>query len=81
MRRRTFEVPQDVIGDVAQLLDDHELTNEIDGVTDDGDIIVSLDYESDEKKAVEEIHELIDKYNDNREDDDDEEDEEDEDED
>jgi hypothetical protein len=67
MRSRTFDVPLDVMGDFAQMVDDNELVNEIDGVADNGDIIVTVDYEPYEKKIIEIIHELIDRYNDTRE--------------
>lgn len=67
MRSRTFDVPLDVMGDFAQMVDDNELTNEIDGVADNGDIIVTVDYEPYEKKIIENIHALIDRYNDTRE--------------
>jgi hypothetical protein len=67
MRSRTFDVPLDVMGDFAQMVDDNELANEIDGVADNGDIIVTVDYEPYEKKIIENIHELIDRYNDTRE--------------
>ncbi len=76
MRSRTFDVPLDVMEDFAQMVDDNELANEIDGVADNGDIIVTVDYEPYEKKIIENIHELIDRYNDTREEDEEEENEE-----
>ena len=76
MRSRTFDVPLDVMGDFAQMVDDNELVNEIDGVADNGDIIVTVDYEPYEKKIIENIHELIDRYNDTREEEENEEEEE-----
>jgi hypothetical protein len=76
MRSRTFDVPLDVMGDFAQMVDDNELSNEIDGVADNGDIIVTVDYEPYEKRAIENIHELIDRYNDTREEEENEEEEE-----
>jgi hypothetical protein len=76
MRSRTFDVPLDVMGDFAQMVDDNELANEIDGVADNGDIIVTVDYEPYEKKIIENIHELIDRYNDTREEEENEEEEE-----
>lgn len=76
MRSRTFDVPLDVMGDFAQMVDDNEMANEIDGVADNGDIIVTVDYEPYEKKIIENIHELIDRYNDTREEEENEEEEE-----
>ena len=76
MRSRTFDVPLDVMGDFAQMVYDNELVNEIDGVADNGDIIVTVDYEPYEKKIIENIHELIDRYNDTREEEENEEEEE-----
>ena len=79
MRSRTFEVPLDAMGDFAQIVDDNELTNELNGVADNGDIIVNVDYEPEEKNAINELHELIDQHNDDREDDEDDDEDEDED--
>ena len=76
MRSRTFEVPLDVMGDFAQIVDDNELTNELNGVADNGDIIVNVDYEAQQKDVITELHELVDKHNDEREDDEDEDEEE-----
>ena len=75
MRSRTFEVPIDIMGEFARILDDRELTNEINGVLDNGDIIVNIDYEPDEKDAIDELHELVDQHNDEREEEDEDEDE------
>lgn len=74
MRSRTFEVPLDVMGEFAQIVDDHELTNELNGVAENGDIIVNVDYEAAEKDVIDELHELVDQHNDDREEDDEEED-------
>lgn len=78
MKSRTFEVPLDVMGDFAKVMDDNGFDNLIEGVVENGDIIVRVDYEADQRDVINEIHDIIDNYNDNR---DDEEDEEEEDED
>jgi hypothetical protein len=79
MRSRTFDVPVDVIGDFAEIVDDNTLPADIEGVADNGDIIVNVEYEAEQKKVIDQIHELIDHYNDNREEEEEEEEEEDDD--
>jgi len=77
MRTRTFDVPMELIGQLAELLCDNELSNQIEGVASNGDIIISVGYEAREKSLIEDIHEMIDEYNDDREDGEDGEDEDD----
>lgn len=81
MRTRNFELPADLITEFAKLMEKHELDNVIEGVTEDGEIQISVDYEADEKKIIERIHDMIDRYHDDEEEEEDENDEEDEDED
>ncbi|HEY9007330.1 MAG TPA: hypothetical protein VIM75_14415 [Ohtaekwangia sp.] len=64
MRTRNFEVPTDLITEFAQIMENHELDNVIEGVTEDGEIEISVDYEPAQKKVIEHIHEIIDRYND-----------------
>jgi len=67
MRTRNFEVPADLITEFAQIMEDHELDNVIEGVTEDGEIEISVDYEPAQKKIIEQIHEIIDRYHDENE--------------
>ncbi|HEY9049286.1 MAG TPA: hypothetical protein VIN08_25465 [Ohtaekwangia sp.] len=67
MRTRNFEVPADLITEFAQIMEDHELDNVIEGVTEDGEIEISVDYEPAQKKVIEQIHEIIDRYHDENE--------------
>ena len=67
MRTRNFEVPTDLITEFAQIMEDHELDNVIEGVTEDGEIEISVDYEPAQNKVIEQIHEIIDRYHDENE--------------
>ncbi|HTA63217.1 MAG TPA: hypothetical protein VK835_12205 [Bacteroidia bacterium] len=46
---------------------EHELTNEINGVTEDGEILIEVSYEKDERAAVFALTELLDDYYDDEE--------------
>jgi len=73
MRERIFEVPVDLMTEFAEILDTQGMDNVIEGVTEDGDIEVRVDYEPEQKQAINKIHDMIDEYNENREDEDEEE--------
>ena len=76
MRSRTFEVPVDLMVEFAEIIDQHELDNVIEGATEDRDIEISVDYEPSQKHIINKLHELIDEFNENNdEEDDDDEDE------
>ncbi len=62
MRNQTFYVPKKAIRDFSQLLDDFKLDNTIQGVDDEGDIIVQVFYEKDEEEGIEKLHELVDPF-------------------
>lgn len=79
MRERTFEVPVDLMGEFAGILDEQGMDNVIEGVTEDGDIEVRVDYEPEQKQVINKIHDMIDEYNENRDDDEEEEEEDDDD--
>jgi len=79
MRERNFEVPVDLMAEFAAIMEEHELDNVIEGVTGDGDIEIRVDYEPEQKAIINKIHDMVDKYNEDREEEDDDEDEEDED--
>jgi hypothetical protein len=81
MRTRNFEVPTDIMEEFATIIEQEGLNTTIDGVSGDGDIEVSVDYEVDQKPIINKIHDMIDRYNeeleDQEEDEDDDDDEED----
>jgi hypothetical protein len=62
MRTRTFEVPTDVISEFAEALAEHELTNEINGVSKDGEILIEVTYETNERESILELMELLDDH-------------------
>ena len=45
MRTKEFEVPSDFITEFAEALAEQELTNEMNGVNEEGDILIELSYE------------------------------------
>ena len=65
MRRKEFEVPSDFITEFAGALAEHELTNEINGVTEEGDIIIEVSYEKPDRANVFALTELLDDYYEN----------------
>jgi hypothetical protein len=78
MRKITFEVPSEVIGDFTEKMTDLELENSIVGKTDDDEILVEVLYDKSEITEVDELEEYLSSLIDGMEDEDDEEEEEDE---
>ncbi|MBS1634314.1 MAG: hypothetical protein JST26_00230 [Bacteroidetes bacterium] len=62
MKTKEFEVPSDLITEFAGALADHNLTNEINGVNEDGEILIEVSYNKNERAAVFELTELLDDY-------------------
>ena len=52
MRTKEFEVPTDFIIEFAEALAEHELTNEINGVTEEGDILIEVSYEKQKRGRI-----------------------------
>ena len=67
MRTKEFEVPADFITKFAEALAEHELTNEINGVTEEGDILIEVSYEKPDRANVFALTELLDDYYENEE--------------
>lgn len=67
MRTKEFEVPSDFITEFAEALAEHELTNEINGVNEEGDILIEVSYEKTERATVFALTELLDDYYENEE--------------
>jgi hypothetical protein len=59
MRTKEINVPIDAMEDVADFIADHELTNEILGSTEDGEITISIEYEKEDRKVIFELMELV----------------------
>lgn len=59
MRKATFEVPSDLMGDFTEKLTELELTNSIIGTTEDDEIQVEVYYEKDESDAVDELETFL----------------------
>ena len=68
MRNREFLVPQDQMLEFAEALGENGLTNTINGITEDDEIIVRVAYTKDDIELIQELEELI--YQDDDEDDD-----------
>jgi hypothetical protein len=60
MKTRTFEVPAEQMPEFAEIIGDHELDNDIQGINDDNEIIIDVFYEPEERLAVFELTELLD---------------------
>lgn len=60
MKTRRFEVPEDMMAEFAGIIGEHELTNAIQGVNDDDEIIVDVRYDLRDRKAIFELIELLD---------------------
>ncbi len=72
MRTRNFLVPTDLIEEFATAIEENEFDNHIVGTSSEGEIEISIDYDSDQKKVVNQLQDTIDEYNyDNEEEDDD----------
>ena len=67
MRTKEFEVPSDFITEFAEALAEHELRNEINGVNEEGDILIEVNYEKTERATVFALTELLDDYYENEE--------------
>lgn len=67
IRTKEFQVPSDFIEEFAEALAENELTNEINGVTEDGEILIEVSYEKEERAAVFALTELLDDYYDDEE--------------
>ena len=60
MRKISFEVPFEVMGDFTEKLTDLELENSIVGKTEDDEIEVEVYYDKSESKQVDELEEYLD---------------------
>jgi hypothetical protein len=75
MRTRNFLVPQDLIYEFVEAIEENDFTNHIVGTTAENEIEISIDYDTDQRKVVNELQDMIDEHNYDEDDDDDDEDE------
>ncbi len=54
----TLTVPADSMIEFARIIEENELNNTITGLTEDEDILVEVEYDSEERQAVYELIEL-----------------------
>jgi hypothetical protein len=62
MRTKQFEVPTEVMAEFADALQEHQLNNSIQCSNADGEIVVRIEYDTDDREAVLLLSELIDDY-------------------
>lgn len=62
MRTKEFEVPVELIEEFADALDEHELSNSIQGTNDEGEILIIVQYDKNEREAVFSLSEMIDDF-------------------
>lgn len=60
MKTKTFEVPAELMPEFAEIIGNHELDNDIEGINDDNEIIIEVYYEKEERIAVFELMDLLD---------------------
>lgn len=67
MRTKQFEIPIELIAEFAEVLSNNELNNSINGVNEEGEILITVAYEKEERETVFELSELVDDYKDQNE--------------
>lgn len=65
MKTKELLVPKEIIEEFADLISEHEIENFIQGSTEEGDIIVEVQYEKEERHGIYALMELIDDHNEN----------------
>lgn len=64
MRTKQFEVPIEMIAEFSEALGDSGLNNSVNGVNEEGEILITVGYEKKERATVFKLSELIDDYHD-----------------
>ena len=59
MRKAEFYVPSEVMAEFAQEMANRQLTNTVSGTTEDGEIVVEVEYDKDETKKVDELESIL----------------------
>lgn len=70
MRTRNFLVPQDLIYEFVEAIEVNDFSNHIVGNTAESEIEISIDYDTDQRKVVNELQDMIDEHNYDNDDDD-----------
>ena len=70
MRTRNFLVPQDLIFEFVEAIEENDFRNHIVGTTAESEIEISIDYDTDQRKVVTELQDMIDEHNYDNDDDD-----------
>jgi hypothetical protein len=81
MRTRNFLVPQDLIFEFVEAIEENDFSNHIVGITAESEIEISIDYDTNQRKVINQLQDMIDEHNSDENEDKDESEEEDEDED
>ncbi len=76
MRTRNFLVPQDLIFEFVEAIEENDFCNHIVGTTAESEIEISIDYDTNQRKVVNELQDMIDEHNYDEDEDDEEEDDE-----
>jgi hypothetical protein len=71
MRTRNFLVPQDLIFEFVEAIEENDFSNHIVGTTAENEIEISIDYDTNQRKVVNELQDMIDEHNYDDEDDED----------
>lgn len=79
MRTRNFLVPQDLIFEFVEAIEENDFRNHIVGTTAESEIEISIDYDTNQRKVVNQLQDMIDEHNYEEDDEEEEEDEDEED--
>lgn len=61
-KKRNFEVPKEILSEFITQLDETELSYELKEVNEDGDLIIEVEYSTNQKEDIMDLIELIDEY-------------------
>ena len=67
MRKVEFEVPQEAMTEFANELASRNLNNTVTGTTEEGEIIIEVEYDKEESYNVDELEEILEKIRDEQE--------------
>ncbi|PZX12868.1 hypothetical protein LX69_02824 [Breznakibacter xylanolyticus] len=59
MKSKIFEVPTELLAEFSELLSENELVNEIQGSTEDDEIIIEVSYSAKQKAAIHELEDWL----------------------
>ncbi len=62
LKSRRFEVPQELLGQFFTMVDESAVGSEVEELTEDGELVVRIDYDDDDREDVMTMIELIDEY-------------------